>query len=111
MLEAIEPFIPPHSAVCELYAGAGMIGLSTAAEQCKWLRCSDENPANLQSFLQVKRRLPPHLAGKVQYTAASAEDAITKGQVTDADILIVDPPRKGLDLVARWLALEVGDTG
>ena len=29
------------------------------------------------------------------------------GQVTDAQILIVDPPRKGLDMVARWLAKEV----
>jgi hypothetical protein len=32
------------------------------------------------------------------------------GQVTDAQILIVDPPRKGLDMVARWLAKEVRHT-
>jgi hypothetical protein len=39
MLEAIEPFIIPKSTVCELYAGAGIIGLSTAAGKCEWLRC------------------------------------------------------------------------
>jgi len=35
MLAAVEPFIPPNSRVCELYAGAGMIGLSTAANTCE----------------------------------------------------------------------------
>jgi tRNA/tmRNA/rRNA uracil-C5-methylase (TrmA/RlmC/RlmD family) len=108
MLRAIQPFIPPRSRVCELYAGAGVIGLSTAASTCEWLRCSDENPANLEAFLQVKRGLPADTAKRVSYTSASAEDAITMGQVADAQVLIVDPPRKGLDLVARWLAKEVG---
>ena len=107
MLKAVEPFIPPKSTVCELYAGAGMIGLSTAAASCEWLRCSDENPANLDAFLQVKRRLPKNLAQRVTYTAASAEQAISMGQVEGAQVLIVDPPRRGLDLVARWLAKEV----
>jgi tRNA/tmRNA/rRNA uracil-C5-methylase (TrmA/RlmC/RlmD family) len=107
MLRAIQPFIPPRSRVCELYAGAGVIGLSTAASTCEWLRCSDENPANLEAFLQVKRGLPADTGKRVSYTAASAEEAITMGQVTDAQVLIVDPPRKGLDLVARWLAKEV----
>ena len=107
MLRAIQPFIPPKSRVCELYAGAGMIGLSTAANTCEWLRCSDENPANLEAFLQVKRGLPADTAKRVSYTAASAEEAITIGQLADAQVLIVDPPRRGLDLVARWLAKEV----
>jgi tRNA/tmRNA/rRNA uracil-C5-methylase (TrmA/RlmC/RlmD family) len=107
MLRAIQPFIPPKSRVCELYAGAGMIGLSTAANTCEWLRCSDENPANLEAFLQVKRGLPADTAKRVSYTAASAEEAITIGQLADAQVLIIDPPRRGLDLVARWLAKEV----
>jgi hypothetical protein len=32
---------------------------------------------------------------------------VEQGLVDGAQVLIVDPPRKGLDLIARWLANEV----
>ena len=41
--------------------------------------------------------LPEEHREKVFYENLSAEDAITQGQCEDAEVLIVDPPRKGLD--------------
>jgi len=47
--------VPPGSKVCELYAGIGILGLTTLAYHAKqrplqWLRCSDENPENPRLF-------------------------------------------------------------
>jgi tRNA G37 N-methylase Trm5 len=49
--------IPGGSKVCELYAGVGLLGLTSLvhhaqpdSEPLTWVRCSDENPANVRSF-------------------------------------------------------------
>lgn len=49
--------IPGGSKVCELYAGVGVLGLTSLVHHAEsdsgplsWVRCSDENPANLRSF-------------------------------------------------------------
>jgi tRNA/tmRNA/rRNA uracil-C5-methylase (TrmA/RlmC/RlmD family) len=33
----------------------------------------------------------------VYFECMTAEEAVVQGQCTDADVVIVDPPRKGLD--------------
>lgn len=50
--------IPGGARVCELYAGVGLLGLTSlvfhgqhpGGDPLTWIRCSDENPANLRSF-------------------------------------------------------------
>jgi tRNA/tmRNA/rRNA uracil-C5-methylase (TrmA/RlmC/RlmD family) len=48
--------IPGKSRVCELYAGIGLLGLTAlsyhhaAGKPLTWVRCSDENPANIRCF-------------------------------------------------------------
>lgn len=49
--------VPGGSKVCELYAGVGVLGLTSLAYHAQegntplaWLRCSDENPANPRCF-------------------------------------------------------------
>jgi tRNA/tmRNA/rRNA uracil-C5-methylase (TrmA/RlmC/RlmD family) len=49
--------IPGGSKVCELYAGVGLLGLTSLVHHAQdgneplvWVRCSDENPANQRSF-------------------------------------------------------------
>jgi len=55
--------VPPGSKVCELYAGIGILGLTSLSLHAgddhvdskrnpplTWLRCSDENPENLRLF-------------------------------------------------------------
>ena len=142
--------VPSGAKVCELYGGVGVLGLSTLAyhfyhnhEPLKWLRCSDENPANVRCFdrsveslsvdmtqldRESNRSRPPKYKGntenemtigelalmmesgksyadqakrgdtkKVSYMIASAGKALKSGQALGANVLIVDPPRKGLE--------------
>lgn len=149
--------IPVGSKVCEMYAGVGLLGLSSLlhhgkmADQngdglgLKWLRCSDENPENARCFERAVNSMPMHITGRtprsfeksdgkqkgkksrrnkednlismqdmlaklngeeenyttekpsVTYTVANAASALYAGQALGADVLIVDPPRKGLE--------------
>jgi tRNA/tmRNA/rRNA uracil-C5-methylase (TrmA/RlmC/RlmD family) len=151
--------IPRGSKVCEMYAGVGLLGLSSLlyhgklAEKngdgkgLRWLRCSDENPDNEKCFERAVNSMPMHITGKsfqkgdgdkrkgnnpqqnkednlisiqelvqkwsnddsnddvsdkkdqpsVTYKVANAAASLYGGQALGADVLIVDPPRKGLD--------------
>lgn len=135
----VAKIVPGGSRVCELYAGIGMLGLTSMMHHeeqgngLEWVRCSDENPANPRCFnrslkslqtvisgLDPRRRKPtkdenfmtlgemtklmesgvsdPFESGgkRATYMVASAKDALLEGQALGAEVLIVDPPRKGL---------------
>jgi 23S rRNA (uracil1939-C5)-methyltransferase len=147
--------VPGGSQVCELYAGVGMLGLTTLAyhsqegqKPLSWIRCSDENPNNPRCFTRAVESLPVEVTGrtkgskykrydnndndddddddgpsmtladlakqiesepgmpeaetkrsgdKTSYMVASAAKALRAGQALGAQVLIVDPPRKGLE--------------
>ena len=136
--------VPGGSKVCELYAGVGVLGLSSlvyhaeaaGGEPLEWIRCSDENSANARCFQRAVESLPLETTGrqlrrtskvdneddgqtlaelaalmesgqpspqkerrqeKTSYTVASADKALRGGQALGAQVLIVDPPRKGLE--------------
>ena len=129
--------VPASSRVCELYAGVGVLGLTTLAwhyqqkSPLQWLRCSDENPANPWAFDHAVHSLPTDMTGrgnsgehkekertlgeieqmaesgdsayggssgeKPSYMVASAFAALQAGHALGANVLIVDPPRKGLE--------------
>jgi tRNA/tmRNA/rRNA uracil-C5-methylase (TrmA/RlmC/RlmD family) len=128
--------VPGGSRVCELYAGVGLLGLTALAyhadkgDSLKWIRCSDENPANPRCFERTVSSLPSSVTGKSSFSAnekksdeltladmaallqsgrrdanrekptyavASAKKALYDGQALGANVLIVDPPRKGLE--------------
>ena len=150
--------IPVGSKVAEMYAGVGLLGLSSLlyhgklgeengnGRGLKWLRCSDENPENARCFERAVNSMPMQFTGRtpksfqkddggkrkgnksqrnntdnlismkemmnqladvndndmnvkpsVTYTVSSAASALYSGQALGADVLIVDPPRKGLE--------------
>jgi len=128
--------IPGGSRVCELYAGVGMLGLTSLIYHSQrdpliWVRCSDENPANLRSFARSMSSIPTSISEydrngsggkkditlgdimkmmeegkqseddrvgpKASYMVESAGAALKAGQALGADVLVVDPPRKGLE--------------
>lgn len=128
--------IPGGSRVCELYAGVGLLGLTSLVHHSErdpliWVRCSDENPANLRSFTRSMSSIPASISEydgnrssgkkgmtlgdimkmmeegqqpeddrfgqKASYMVASAGTALKAGQALGADVLVVDPPRKGLE--------------
>ena len=86
IVKAIKSQILPHKHVTELYAGVGAIGLNLAS-RCQSLALVEANPFAKECFLQSGP--PPHLS----FHTGLAESFFHLFQ----DVLIVDPPRKGLD--------------
>ena len=65
----------------------------------EWLRCSDSNPSNFGCFDLAKKSmgLTSDDSRRITYLTATAGKAVTEGECDDADIVIVDPPRSGLE--------------
>jgi tRNA/tmRNA/rRNA uracil-C5-methylase (TrmA/RlmC/RlmD family) len=99
----------------ELYGGVGTIGLHIA-DLCSKFVCSDENPYNVQCFrASAEVVLQSIKKGKqktstntnvdllsmpsIRYESASASVMVLdrNEHMNDIDIIIVDPPRKGMD--------------
>jgi tRNA/tmRNA/rRNA uracil-C5-methylase (TrmA/RlmC/RlmD family) len=107
LLASLRDAVPPGSAVSELYAGAGAIGLSIAASDAsvESVRCVESVAAAAETFAASASALPDAARAAATFVVARAEDA-ARDAVRDADVIIVDPPRKGLD--ARTLAALTG---
>lgn len=99
----------------ELYGGVGTIGLHIA-DLCESLVSSDENPHNVQCFeasanivlqkLRERKKADQSVSiPTIQYRPASASTLVESGALHKVNIVIVDPPRKGLeDTVSAALA-------
>lgn len=102
LVKSLARWVPDDSAVCELYAGVGAVGLALRPRLAA-LRCSDGNPNALRAFEAAvedqDRRIQdpclPELA-EASFLPLEAHEAIVY-DAPGADVLIVDPPRKGLD--------------
>lgn len=77
-------WVPPNSRLLELYAGIGIMGV-LAAPKCASVALIENNPYAHLSFQALNLPIPYHLI--------DAKDA----DLQNADCLILDPPRKGLD--------------
>jgi tRNA/tmRNA/rRNA uracil-C5-methylase (TrmA/RlmC/RlmD family) len=85
----------PHGArVAEFYAGVGAIGLSLLG-QVQELRLNEVSPQSLQGLEMGVAELDARMRARVSVWPGPAFAAIDA--VAGADIVIVDPPRKGLD--------------
>ena len=97
LVHRLGDFVPADSVVCELYAGVGAIGLALRPRLAE-LRASDENErcdgAFALSMRDQDRRYPD--IGPATFLPLKAEEAMDYDG-PGADVLIVDPPRKGLD--------------
>lgn len=98
----------------ELYGGVGTIGLHVA-DLCQSLVSSDENPHNVACFEASARSLLENLKQlrgetkqalpTIHYQPVSASKMVELGAHQNVDVIIVDPPRKGLeDSVSAALA-------
>ena len=85
----------------ELYGGVGTIGLNIC-DLTRSFISSDENPYNKRSFVKSVEKMPSSIRKKCRYISKNAtamiqeEDVISKRN-DSSEIIIVDPPRKGLD--------------
>ncbi|XP_078445324.1 S-adenosyl-L-methionine-dependent methyltransferases superfamily protein [Wolffia australiana] len=98
LLRKLQKYVPYGSSVVDLYAGAGAIGLSVAAtRKCSSVKCVEINKESKVSFEKSINRLPKALDCHVSWHQADASiDSIH--WLEGSDVVIVDPPRKGLDI-------------
>jgi tRNA/tmRNA/rRNA uracil-C5-methylase (TrmA/RlmC/RlmD family) len=92
--------VPAGSRVTEFYAGVGAIGLSVLP-RVTHLRMNEASPPSLQGLALGLDALTPAEQEKIEVIAGSA--GTMAAAALDADVVIADPPRKGLDreLVAQ----------
>lgn len=123
-IESIAQWIPPGARVVDLHAGVGTIGLTLAAMQhLKSLRAVEINPSAEQAFWKSWNKLKesrekgvishidwPELPREVEYFVAAA-GSDPERWLEEADVAIVDPPRKGLEPeLLQYFCCSTGDS-
>jgi len=94
IVDEIHELVRPAARVAEFYAGCGAIGLGLLQRDHE-VRFNEVSPAGLDGLEAGLARLPSEpgrRAHVVRGTAGACADA-----ASGCDIVIVDPPRKGLD--------------
>ena len=111
IIPLINAHVPASSVVAELYSGIGVIGLNVAASVgVEEVTCSDNNEYVDEVFDKCADSIVGAGKERVFYEQLSASDAVLQGQVDDADVLIVDPPRRGLDSGVLDLLVDKHET-
>lgn len=90
--KVVEVAHPEGRTVLDLYAGSGGIGLSLAAAGAKEVFGYEALPEAVQAAMASAARMGK--AASVRYEASSVEEALERAPATD--IVVVNPPRKGL---------------
>ena len=103
IIEHVRSRVPADARVSEFYAGVGAIGLSLLP-QLGSILVNEASPQSLHGLALGLAALPPAERDKVSVLPGPAGDAAHA--VAGADVVIADPPRKGLDraLVERLAA-------
>jgi 23S rRNA (uracil1939-C5)-methyltransferase len=94
MLAQISTWVPEGRDLVELYAGAGAIGLGLVARSRSVL-FNEIGPASLAGLSRGIEALPAAHRERVRVIPGSAETAT--GALQRDSLVIVDPPRKGLE--------------
>lgn len=99
MFEQLLVYVKSHvqdgADLVEYYAGAGVIGASLA-KRCRRVRCVEVNEQAKQSFDVMKEALPREISDKISFLCARGASSLQLLE-DNPDIVIVDPPRKGLE--------------
>jgi 23S rRNA (uracil1939-C5)-methyltransferase len=94
IIARLRQVVPSGARVAEFYAGVGAIGLSLI-DQVQELRLNELSPHSLQGLQMGIAGLDAQLRAKVSVVPGPASEAIDAA--SEADVVIVDPPRKGLE--------------
>lgn len=103
---SVSELIPDHAHVVEYYAGVGALGLPLARRVAR-LELNELGSASLSGLELGIAELPDEARARVQVYPGSAGDAAAR--LCGVDVVLVDPPRKGLDapLLAQLLKTPV----
>ena len=94
LIAAVADWVPPGSRVAEFYAGAGAIGLSLL-DRVSAISLNEVAPQSLLGLAQGLAALPGDARAKV--TVVPGEAGAMHACAAGADVVIADPPRRGLD--------------
>lgn len=87
--------VPQGTNLVEFYAGGGVIGL-TLTEKCKHISFNEIVPLAQRCFDESCKLLPEELKDKLTFVCGPADRQLELLH-EDVDVVIVDPPRKGID--------------
>jgi tRNA/tmRNA/rRNA uracil-C5-methylase (TrmA/RlmC/RlmD family) len=96
MLAEIHALVPSGRDVLELYAGSGAIGLGLVGRS-RSVVFNEIGTASLAGLSRGLDELPPDTRARVRVLPGSADSAA--GEIRRDHVVIVDPPRKGLEPV------------
>lgn len=94
IVEWVHARVPDGARVAELYAGVGSIGLGLAA-RCGRVRFNELSEGSLRGLRMGIAALPADAASRTEVVPGEAGGCLPT--LTDSDVVIVDPPRRGLD--------------
>jgi 23S rRNA (uracil1939-C5)-methyltransferase len=94
MIAHVRQLIPAESSVAEFYAGVGAIGLSVL-ERAAEIRMNEVSPNSLAGLALGIARLDPRDRARISVTPGEAGKSFALAG--GAQVIIADPPRKGLD--------------
>jgi tRNA/tmRNA/rRNA uracil-C5-methylase (TrmA/RlmC/RlmD family) len=94
LLQRMKELLLENARVVEFYAGVGVMALYLASK-CHFIRCVELNPHAIDCFNQSKSCLPMQDAAKLTFHTGLSRELLNLLQ--DANVLIADPPRKGLE--------------
>ncbi len=95
IIDHVRTEIPHGAAVAEFYAGVGAIGLSVL-DRVSQIRMNEVSPHSLHGLELGIAALDPVDQAKI--TVAPGSAAAARMTADGAQVVIADPPRKGLDL-------------
>ncbi len=94
IIEHVRAEIPEGARVTEFYAGVGAIGLSVLAQVAE-IRLNEVSPHSLHGLELALAQLDPASRAKISVVPGTAGAA--RMAAVGAQVVIADPPRKGLD--------------
>ena len=102
IVEHVRAQIPEGARAAEFYAGVGAIGLSLLARAAE-IRMNELSPHSLHGLELGLAELDAANRGRIAVVPGPAGAA--RAAASDAEVVIADPPRKGLDIeLCRYLA-------
>ncbi|KAG5527048.1 hypothetical protein RHGRI_028092 [Rhododendron griersonianum] len=107
LLQKLQKYVPVGASVADLYAGAGVIGLSLAVtRKCRQglsVKCIEVNKESKLSFEKTVDRIPNSIDCSISWHCADTSIVSVRHLIAPlswlwgSDIVVVDPPRKGMD--------------
>lgn len=94
IIEHVRDLVPEGARVAEFYAGVGAIGLSLLA-RVGGLHLNEVGTESLRGLELGLAQLDSNTRAKIRITPGTAGEACSAA--ADAQVVIADPPRKGLD--------------